>query len=59
MATRKSPADRAEELRTLYQLVYPSDNQKFDGRFMKIKVTVKDGRKYDIRHRAGYVAVQP
>lgn len=49
----------AEELRTLYQLVYSSDNQVFDNRFLKIKVDVKDGDKYDVRHRAGYHAAQP
>ncbi len=49
----------AEELRTLYQLVYASDNQVFDNRFLKIKIEVKGGAKYDVAHRAGYRAVQP
>ncbi len=49
----------AEELRTQYQIVYSSDNQKFDGRFMPIKVRVVKGSGYEVRHRSGYTAVQP
>ncbi len=49
----------AEELRTQYQIVYSSDNQKFDGRFMPVKVRVVKGSNYDVRHRSGYSAVQP
>jgi VWFA-related protein len=47
----------AEELRTLYQVVYATENEKFDGRFMKIGVTVRgvEGG-IDVRHRAGYLA---
>lgn len=48
----------AEELRTLYQVVYASDNEVFDGRFVKVKVRVKGKRRYDIRHRRGYYAVR-
>ncbi len=46
----------AEELRTLYQLVYASDNETFDGRFMKVRVKVEGGEKLDIQHRRGYFA---
>lgn len=49
--------DIARELRTLYQLVYTSDNQKFDGRFISLDVKVKGG--HEVRHRAGYNAVMP
>jgi len=49
----------AEELRTLYQVVYASDNEIFDGRFIKVDVRVKGKQRYDIRHRLGYYAVQP
>ncbi|MCU0229859.1 MAG: VWA domain-containing protein [Acidobacteria bacterium] len=50
----------AEELRTLYQVVYASDNQVFDGRFVPIGVEivgVQPGS--DVRHRRGYRAVEP
>ena len=49
----------AEELRTLYQLTYASDNQKFDGRFIKIGIAVTGDQKLDVRHRSGYHAVRP
>lgn len=49
----------AEELRTLYQLVFASDNEKFDGRLMPIKVIVKKDQSLDVKHRAGYRAVAP
>ena len=50
----------AEELRTLYQVVYASDNQVFDGRFVPIGVEVggiPPGS--DVRHRRGYHAIEP
>ncbi len=50
----------AEELRTLYQVIYASDNQTFDGRFVPIGVEVggiPPGA--DIRYRRGYRAVEP
>lgn len=50
----------AEELRTLYQVVYASDNQTFDGRFLPIAVRVEGiPAGADIRHRRGYPAVEP
>ena len=49
----------ADELRTLYQLVYESDNKKFDGRFLPVAVEVSGARGFDVRHRAGYRAVEP
>ncbi|MDQ7006513.1 MAG: VWA domain-containing protein [Acidobacteriota bacterium] len=49
----------AEELRALYQVVYASDNEVFDGRLVRIRVRVPGSRGYDIRHRQGYRAVRP
>ena len=49
----------AEELRSLYQVVYASDNETFDGRLIEIRVRVPGSRGYDIRHRQGYRAVEP
>jgi len=50
----------AEELRTLYQVVYASDNQVFDGRFVPIGVEVGGiPAGADVRHRRGYHAVEP
>ncbi len=49
----------ADELRTLYQVVYSSDNQKFDGRFVPVSVRVRNGKDFDVRHRTGYRAVEP
>ncbi len=50
----------AEELRTLYQVVYASDNQTFDGRFVPIGVEVTGiPSGADVRYRRGYHAVEP
>jgi Ca-activated chloride channel family protein len=50
----------AEELRTLYQVVYASDNQVFDGRFVPIGVEVLGiPAGADVRYRRGYHAVEP
>lgn len=50
----------AEELRTLYQVIYASDNQVFDGRFVPIGVEVVGvPAGSDIRYRRGYHAVEP
>jgi Ca-activated chloride channel homolog len=49
----------AEELRTLYQLVYSSDNKVYDGRFVKIKIGAPAHPEYDVRSRSGYNASQP
>lgn len=50
----------AEELRTLYQVVYASDNQVFDGRFVPIGVEVGGiPQGADVRHRRGYHAIEP
>ncbi len=49
----------AAELRSLYQVVYASDNEERDGRFLAVKVTAKatDGTAYETRHRKGYYAL--
>ncbi|RMF76870.1 MAG: VWA domain-containing protein [Acidobacteria bacterium] len=48
----------AEELRSLYQVVYASDHD-LDGSFVRVQVQVVDaeGRKLDVRHRRGYYAM--
>ncbi|MDH3284548.1 MAG: VWA domain-containing protein, partial [Acidobacteriota bacterium] len=48
----------AEELRSLYQLVYSSDNDTMDGRFIEIDVKLTGGERHDVRHRSGYFAVE-
>jgi Ca-activated chloride channel family protein len=47
-----------EELRSLYQVVYASDHEWEEGRFVEVDVEVRDedGRKLDARHRRGYYA---
>jgi VWFA-related protein len=50
----------AEELRTLNQVVYASDNQVFDGRFVPIGVEVVGvPAGSDVRYRRGYHAGEP
>lgn len=50
----------ADELRGLYQLVYASKNQRQDGKFRRIGVRVKkEGEKFEIKHRSGYIASKP
>ncbi len=48
----------AEELRSLYQLVYASENEEMDGRFIEIEVELTTGGRLDVRHRSGYFAVE-
>lgn len=49
----------ASELRSLYQVVYASDNDKRDGRLIEVAIEAKaaDGTKLDTRHRRGYYAI--
>ncbi len=48
----------AEELRSLYQVVYASDHE-LDGSFVRVEISVVDpqGRKLEVRHRRGYYAM--
>ena len=47
----------AEELRTQFYLAYSTNNEDWDGRWMKVKVEpVRDGIK--VRSRRGYFAVR-
>ncbi|RMG47663.1 MAG: VWA domain-containing protein [Acidobacteria bacterium] len=49
----------AEELRSLYQIVYASDNETLDGRFVTVEVRLPGRRGLEVRHRKGYFAVPP
>ncbi len=48
----------AEELKSLYQVIYASDNEVFDGRYIEIKVHVKGMKDHRVRHRRGYRAIR-
>ena len=45
-----------KELRSQYSLTYTPKNKRTDGNFRKIKVKIKDGKNYRLRHRKGYYA---
>lgn len=45
----------AEELRSLYLVIYSSTRDSLDGKFVPIEVDVTGG-KFDVRHRRGYYA---
>jgi Ca-activated chloride channel family protein len=49
----------AEELRSLYQVVYASDNETFDGRFVEVDIDVRSDEHegLEARHRRGYYAL--
>lgn len=48
----------ADDLRNQYSIAYASDNEKFDGRWIPIKVEAKDkGKDLKVQHREGYFAI--
>ena len=48
----------ADELRNQYALTYTSENEKFDGRWIPIKIDAK-GKGVEVRTRKGYFALAP